>query len=114
MFPDLRASFQQGGIQGVALVGPGGSTPDLLVEGLQLSIGLQVHLYEEDQDVHGIQGYLHVEGIVGGWNETFRCWFANYDWDYLKWTPEMDGSSDPIRLDELVKRAFAHEVIDYD
>jgi hypothetical protein len=71
MPPRIRTSFQQGGGQGEALLGPGGSQPDLPVQGLQLAVGQKVHLCEEDESEDGRKGFLHVDGIVAGWNEKY-------------------------------------------
>lgn len=112
MLPRICTSFQQGGMPGIALLGPGGSRPDLPVDDLQLSVGLAVHLFEDDPDVEGRPGYLNVDGIVGGWNEEYQCWFATYDWDALKWTPQLEAN--PIEFDDWIRRIFANEVVNHD
>jgi len=101
-------------MQGVALLGPGGSQPQLPIEGLQLSVGLQVHLCEKDDDGDGKPGVLHVDGVIAGWNEKYQCWFATYDWTALKWSPQLEADASLIPFDEWVRRVFAHEVINHD
>jgi hypothetical protein len=112
MYPKLNTSFQQGGMPGVALLGPGGSQVELPVQGMQLSVGLQVHLCEKDDN--GKPGFLHVDAVVAGWNEKYQCWFATYDWTALKWSPQLEADASLIAFDEWVRRVFSHEVIDHD
>ncbi len=93
MLPRLRTDFQQGGVGGEALLGPGGSKREPPIQGMQLYVGLRVHLFEDDADGDGRAGYLHVDGVVAGWNEKRQCWFATYDENALKWSAEMDERS---------------------
>ena len=104
MPPLIQTSFQRGGVKGVALLGPFGSKPDLLVQGLKLSVGQCVCLYEETEEIDAKRGQLQVDAVIGGWNEEHQCWFAKYDWDALKWAPAVPGVASDRRKNEVRRK----------
>jgi hypothetical protein len=110
MPPRLKVSFNRGGKEGIILLGSAGGRPELPVEGLHLSSGLEVLLYEED-GIGPNHGELLVDSVVAGWNELHQCWFAKFQWDALRWTPVpvWEGVA-IISFDEWVRRVFAHDV----
>ena len=112
MLPRLRTSFEKSGVQGIALLGPSNGKPDRSVQGVRLSVGLHVHLYERNEGTDAEHGYLHVDGIVAGWDDKHQCWFATYDWDALTWTREMEGMTDEIQFDDWVAWVFDRPVPD--
>lgn len=72
---------------GVVFLTAGGTLSDLRRQGIELSEGMTLHMYQDDSDAAGRRGYLHAEGqVVRSFANGQACWAARLTSD-VAFTP---------------------------
>lgn len=81
--PLIYADFMKASYSGGLKLVCHGTFRDLAKHGLELSEGMKLTFYNEDEDADGNRDDLVVEGIVE-FDHQENCWVAKIDFDEIK------------------------------